>query len=281
VLVGAGRVGTAVAELLRRRGHVIAGVASRSQVSADRAATTLGADAFSLGNPVPVCDLVLIGAGDDAIVEVAAGLGPAVGQGTVVWHFAGALGIGPLEAVLTAGGGVCACHPVQTCPDVATAMKRLPGSAWGVTCSSGLTEWAADLIARDLGGVPVEVAEADRPLWHAAAVTTANGIAALLAGAEAILATIGVEQPQDVLGPLAAGAVANARDLGGGGVTLTGPIVRGEMATIERHLKALEERDSDLRELYALVAQVILAGARRSGRIDAATHARLKQVVTR
>jgi predicted short-subunit dehydrogenase-like oxidoreductase (DUF2520 family) len=238
-------------------------------------------ETFTLGDPLPDCDLVLIGASDDAVAEVARRLASHIAPGTVVWHFAGALGIEPLQPIVDVGGGACAGHPVQTCPDVAAAITRLPGSAWGVTCSEGLTEWAAELIAGDLDGVPIDVAEAYRPLWHAAAVTTANGIAALLAGAEAMLDVIGVEQPQNVLGPLAAGAVANARELGGGGATLTGPIVRAEIATIEAHLAAFKDRAPDLQEIYELVAAMILAGARRSGRIDAATHDRLSQVLTK
>ncbi|MGH2731317.1 MAG: Rossmann-like and DUF2520 domain-containing protein [Actinomycetota bacterium] len=279
-LVGAGRVGTAVTELLRRRGHVIVGVASRSRESAERAASALGVDTFALGDPLPDCDLVLIGTSDDAVAEIAGRLAPVIAPGTLVWHFAGVLGIELLRPIGDVGGGACACHPVQSCPDVATAITRLPGSAWGVTCATGLTDWASELIARDLDGVPVAVAEADRPLWHAAAATTAGGIAAVLAGAEAILATIGVEQPQNVLGPLAAGVVANARDLGDGGTSLTGPVVRSQTATIERHLAALRDRAPDLLEVYERVVEVILVGARRSGRIDAATHDRLKEVLT-
>jgi predicted short-subunit dehydrogenase-like oxidoreductase (DUF2520 family) len=98
---------------------------------------------------------------------------------------------------------------------------------------------------------------------------TSNGIAALLATAESILQKIGVADPEGVLGPLAAGAVANARAGGGGGATLTGPVVRGEVSTLRRHLEALEARAPELVPAYRLVARTILAAAARAGRLPA------------
>jgi predicted short-subunit dehydrogenase-like oxidoreductase (DUF2520 family) len=110
-------------------------------------------------------------------------------------------------------------------------------------------------------------------VWHAASVITSNGIAALLSSSEALLDEIGVASPVDVVGPLAAGTVANARQGGGGGPTLTGPVVRGEVATIREHLQAIAERAPSMLDAYVAVTRLILAAAIRSGRLpsDAAT----------
>jgi predicted short-subunit dehydrogenase-like oxidoreductase (DUF2520 family) len=132
---------------------------------------------------------------------------------------------------------------------------------------------------RAVGGIPVPVAEDDRALWHAAAVMTSNGIAALLATGEAILARIGVDDPEAVLGPLAAGAVANARSGGGGGATLTGPVVRGEVATLRKHLEALGSDAPELVPAYRLVARTILAAAASAGRLPADTAGEIEAVV--
>lgn len=270
-LVGAGRVGTAVAELLRRTGHRVTGVASATARSALRASERLAAPIFDAAADLPAHDLVLIATPDGAISEVARAVSRRMEPGTVVVHFAGSLGIDVLHAVTEAGGLACALHPVQACPDVDTAITRLPGSAWGVTCSQGVEKWASNLIERDLQGVPVSVNELDRPLWHAASVTTSNGIAALLATGEAMLAAMGIEHPQRVLGPLAAGTVANAREGGGGAATLTGPLVRGEVSTIARHLERLRNRAPHLSASYALAAHSILDAAHRAGRVDGPT----------
>jgi predicted short-subunit dehydrogenase-like oxidoreductase (DUF2520 family) len=127
------------------------------------------------------------------------------------------------------------------------------------------------LIERDLDGVPVIVSEAARPLWHAASVMTSNGIAALMALGESLLSEIGVEDPPAVLGPLAEGTVQNARAGGGGGATLTGPVVRGEAATIRRHIQALGKVSPEHSETYGSICALILRAAVDAGRIDEAT----------
>ncbi|CAN5540560.1 hypothetical protein BH24ACT26_BH24ACT26_20290 [soil metagenome] len=216
-LVAAGRVGTAVARLLAAAGHEATGVWSRGPASAQRASSLLGARIGELDDVVGGAELVLLGASDDALASMAGAVAQAMTGPVIACHFAGSLGTAPLAPVAAAGGGACALHPVQACPDVATALRRLPGSAWGVTCSPGLEAWASELVRGALGGHPVPVAETDRVLWHASAVTTANGIVALLSAGGAMLEAIGVAAPQGVLAPLAAGAAANVREAGGGG----------------------------------------------------------------
>jgi predicted short-subunit dehydrogenase-like oxidoreductase (DUF2520 family) len=265
-LVGAGRVGSAVARLLQDQGNEVVAVASRSAVSAQRAAELLGVPATELGS-LPDASVILIGAGDDSIEAVAEQLAPSMSHGQVCVHFAGALGLAPLSRVIEAGAWGCALHPVQACPDVATAIERLPGSAWGVTCTWPATGWAHKLVRDQLDGIPVDVAEDARPIWHAAAVSTSNGIAALMAVGERLLGSIGISEPEKVLGPLARGTVDNAIAGGGGAATLTGPAVRGDVATIARHLNAIADQAPGLLRAYSLAAQVIL----EAGGIDDAT----------
>lgn len=278
-LVGAGRVGTGVAALLRQAGHEVVGIVSRSEGSARTAATYLHAPVVERIEDLPPADLVLIGATESVLEEVARSVSLAIAPGTVVVHFAGSYGVAPLKPVTSIGARAAALHPVQAIPSVERAVARLPGSAWGVTCPSDLRPWAHGLIRSDLGGHPVDVDEADRPLWHAASVTTSNGIAALLSAGESILGSFGTERPELVLGPLAAGTLANAVDGGGGGATLTGPAVRGEDATLERHLHALLERAPHLLESYLLAARLVVTGAEGAGRIPPETAERMRRLL--
>ena len=266
-LVGAGNVGTSVALLLGNAGHLIAGAASRSPSSATRAARLLDTKIFDYSSDLPDCDLVLIGATDAGIPEIARTLAPHIDAGTYVWHFAGSVGVEPLGAIANAGGRVVAGHPVQAIPDLEQGSRRLPGSAWGITAAPEDRDWVAALVRRDLSGYPVFVEEADRAVWHAASVTVSNGTAALLGAGEQILASIGIDDPQKVLGPLAAGTIANAMEAGGGAQTLTGPVVRGEVDTVRRHLLELTRRDPELAQTYRRVGQTIVQVAVRSGRI--------------
>ena len=268
VLVGAGRVGTGVASLLRSAGHSVVGVVSRSESSAKAAAEHLAAPVVERIEALPPADLIIIGTTESAIEEVARSVALNVMPGTVVMHLAGTYGIAPLKSVARNGARPAALHPVQAMPTLERALQRLPGSAWGVTCPDDLRGWAHALIRRDLGGVPVDVREEDRALWHAASVTTSNGLAALLSAGERILASIGVEHPETVLGPLAAGTLANALEGGGGSATLTGPVVRGESSTLDRHLEAIRRAAPQLFDAYRLAAELVLEETSAAGRVS-------------
>lgn len=270
-LVGAGRVGTAVARMLMERGNRPIGIASRSQASALRASSLLDAPVLEV-DAIPEVDVVLIGAGDDAIGEIASRL---TEQVSVVVHFAGAYGLGPLQPVIQRGGWGCALHPLQACPDIPTAIERLPGSYWGVTSTWPAREWAHRFVADEMEGNPVDVAEDARPIWHAAAVSTSNGIAALMAVGERLMGAAGIESPEKVLGPLARGTIENAIEGGGGAATLTGPAIRGETNTIELHLAAIRERAPQLMDPYVAAADVILA----VGDIDEAVARSIRQLL--
>ena len=268
LLIGAGRVGTAAAELLRRSGHSVAGVVSRSSSSRGRATGLLGVPGFQLDDELPDFDVGLIGVADSALTQVVPHLVPTARPGRVFCHFSGSQGIAPLSGLVEAGSDVCAMHPVQAVPTVEAGIANLMGSAWGVTGSAAVVAWARRLIHEDLDGNPIEVAEADRAVWHAASVMTSNGIAALMALGERMLSRVGYEHPEEILGPLASGTVTNARAGGGGAATLTGPLVRGERETIERHLLALHAIDSELASSYIAVATRILGEASIAGRVD-------------
>jgi predicted short-subunit dehydrogenase-like oxidoreductase (DUF2520 family) len=266
-LIGAGSVGTGVAALLKRAGQRIVAVTSRSASSARRGAEILGAVAVDDPSDLPRADVYLIGTGAEAVRDVAASLADSRPlSGSVAIHFAGAVGIAPLEPARAGGAEVLALHPVQACPNVEAAIRNLPGSVWGATTSPDSEMWARGLIEM-LEGEAVRVAESDRVPWHAAAVVTSNGIAALAAGGESILRSIGVEHPERVLGPLAEGTLTNARLGGGGAATLTGPIVRGEVEVVEMHAKALNERP-ELGDIYRSVSRLIAQVASASGRLD-------------
>ena len=267
-LVGAGRVGTAVAYLLQQKHHEIVAVSSRSTDVALRAAERLNSDVCRV-DELPVADLVLLGVPDGAIEAVAEAVSERVRDGAFVCHFAGSYGPALLKSVVERGATGCATHPVQACPSVDAAIARLPNSAWGVTCTDpGAQDRIMELIDRDLDGLPIAVPEEVRSIWHAASVTTSNGIAALMAAAESMLADIGIDDPVRVLGPLAAGTVQNAREGGGAGPTLTGPVVRGEKEAIRRHLHALMDMHGSHFDEYRTVAYLIVQAALGAGRIN-------------
>ena len=275
-LIGAGSVGTGVAALLQRAGHYIVAVAPLERESSQLAAESLGTQVTDLRAAATGADVILIGTPDRVIARIAGVIAPAIGSDAIACHFAGSLGTEPLP-----GAARAAIHPVQSCPDPATAIRRLPGSSWGVTCDDAATDRIVAMIEQDMSGRAVFVEERNRPIWHAATVTAANGISALLALGERMLEEIEGPDPVRVLGPLAAGAVSNAREQGGGGRTLTGPVVRGDVETVRGHLLALEQWAPDSLVGYRSAAAVVLRAAQQSGRVDEVLAARIRDLLER
>jgi predicted short-subunit dehydrogenase-like oxidoreductase (DUF2520 family) len=175
-------------------------------------------------------DLVAIAVPDAAVEEVAGAID--IDGVAVVAHLSGSLGLAPLarhvrRAVL---------HPLVALPDPVVGAERLRSGAWFGLSTEG-DQLAAEVVA-DLGGRAIAVAEADWVRYHAAAVVAANHLVGLLGQVERLAHVIGA--PLDAYLDLARGSLDNAAALGPA-AALTGPVRRGDWATVERHLAALPD----------------------------------------
>ncbi|HEX5387979.1 MAG TPA: DUF2520 domain-containing protein [Gemmatimonadales bacterium] len=216
------------------------------------------------GPAVGAAELVLVATPDDAIPDAAAALVAcgAVGPAHVVLHLAGPLDRSALSALAPTGAALGSFHPLQTVADSARAPARLRGAFAGIEGDARALA-AAERLAEALGMTPVRLRAEAKPLYHAAAVITANYTVALAAMAERIAQSAGV--PEEVVGrmyqPLLAGAVGNVAALGARRA-LTGPIRRGDVATVRAHLTALAPGDA---AIYRAVGRAALALAREAG----------------
>lgn len=214
-IIGAGRAGSAIAARLRERDvRVIVG-----------------------REPEPEADLVLLCVPDAAIGEVAAG----VPVGPWVAHVSGAT---PLTA-LAPHERRFSVHPLQTLVR-GRGPEQLDGAWAAVTAETPEAMAAAQDLADRLGLRAFELADADRAIYHAAAVIGGNYLVTLHRIATRLLGTAGV--PPEAIVPLMQRTIEN-------GFELTGPIARGDRATIEAHLAALEERAPDLVPVYTALAE--------------------------
>jgi predicted short-subunit dehydrogenase-like oxidoreductase (DUF2520 family) len=278
-VVGAGRVGTAIAVLLGRAGHRVVAISGRSD-TVRRARTYLPGVPVRPGEEAAAAaELVLIATPDDAIEATAASLAAAgaVGRGTWVVHVSGALGLGALAAVLATGARRLAIHPLQTFPDVDAALARLPGCAIAVTADDPDGRALGEQLSRDLGGFPFELADEHRALYHAAAVFASNYLVTGAAVAEWLLGAAGVENPRAVLAPLQRASLENVERLGP--AALTGPAARGDAGTIRRNLEALKQDAPELIPAYVGMARAALHVADRAGRLDADGRAAVEDVL--
>ena len=224
-VVGPGRAGTSFATALATAGWHVEPLVGRSD-PVDRAAHDV--------------DLVIIATPDVAIAEVAAAIDPV--DGTAVLHLSGALGPRPVAHHRRHG----VLHPLVALPDGERGADRLVGAWFGLAADG---DPVAERIVADLRGHVVHVDDRHWTRYHAAAVIAANHLVALLGQAERVGASVGL--PLDALMGLAAGSLRDVTEVGPG-AALTGPVSRGDLGTVQRHLDALPH---DEREAYRALSE--------------------------
>jgi predicted short-subunit dehydrogenase-like oxidoreductase (DUF2520 family) len=261
-VVGAGRVGLALAIFLERLGlDVTVGV--RSDHGRERVETASDLPTAAPAEAVRGATLVVLAVLDDELPSLITALAAegVFGPEQVVIHTAGVDGPELLTPASAAGATVAACHPVQIFnEDLEGTLGRIPGTVWGVT---------GDPVGREvvamLGGRSMDVPSSGRVRYHVALVLAANGAAALSASAADILRAGGVIDPGAVLGGLVHASVDAALATGQAG--MSGPWVRGEGRTIGMHVEALA-RKQRLVKVYAALARLVGDRAAAAGRLD-------------
>ncbi len=269
VIVGAGKVGSALAVLLHEKGYQLVGIASRSRESADKAAKRL--TPVPETNVVPQeltrkADVVFITTNDDAIQKVCTAVAKGGGfrKGQVVLHVSGSLPSSVLEAARAKGCFIGSMHPLQSFADVDMAIQRLHGAYFCLEGMKEATEEAQEL-ALAMGGRIMTIKTGDKPIYHAAAVIASNFFVSIIDMSLRFYEAIGIDRKKglEALMPLIEGSLANIRMLGPV-KALTGPIARGDAKVIERHLEAIGTALPDLLPIYeALVRLNVDVGLRK------------------
>ena len=267
-VVGAGRVGAVLGAALRRAGHVPVAVSAVSQASRARASALLpGVPVLPVDDVVRAADLVLLTVPDDALGELVTGLAAtgAVQRGSLLAHTSGRHGLAVLEPAVAVGALPLALHPALPFAGTAVDVQRLVGTAFGVTAPDPLLP-VAEALVLEMGGEPVRLTEAQRPLWHAALAHGANHLTTLVSSAADLLRAAGVADPGPVLAPLLGSALDGA--LRSGDAALTGPVARGDAGTVAAHLEALTAVAPEVLPSYVAMARLTADRALASGRLD-------------
>jgi predicted short-subunit dehydrogenase-like oxidoreductase (DUF2520 family) len=227
-VVGPGRAGGAFSAALARVGWVVAEPVRHGE---DPTAAAHGVDLLVIATP------------DAAIAEVAAAVEPI--PDVVVAHLSGSLGL----EVLASHPRRAALHPLVAIPDAEIGAGRLVGAWFAVAGEPPEARLLVERVVADLGGRWFVVADADRAAYHAAAAIASNHLVALLGQVERVGATAGV--PPEAYLDLARATLDNVAELGPA-AALTGPVARGDWATVQRHRAALDP--TELAAYDALVA---------------------------
>ncbi len=248
--IGAGTTGTALAVTLSQKGWSVVGVSSRTLSSAQRLARHVSycRVCHTAQELADVAEMVFITTPDDVIAQVCSEVRWHKGQS--VLHCSGAHSVDILESAKKRGAAVGSFHPLQTFADVDRAVANLPGSAFALEAGEPLLSTLKEL-TQLLNGHWVELKPGDKVLYHAAAVFACNYLVTLLALALDLWKDFGVSSKEATraLLPLLRGTLNNIDNIGLPNC-LTGPVARGDLHTIEKHLSALDAKDRSLLTAY-------------------------------
>ena len=266
--IGAGTTGTALAVRLSQKGYAVLAVSSRSLASAQRLAELVtDCKAYESAQEVAdISDLVFITTPDDIIARIAQETQWHAGQSVV--HCSGAHSVDILEPARQLGANVGSFHPLQTFAGVQQAIENLPGSAFALEAEEPLLSMLKEL-ASILDGNWAELKPGDKALYHAAAVFVSNYLVTLVRLALDLWQDFGVppEEATQALLPLLKGTVNNIENIGLPNC-LTGPVARGDLGTISKHLDVLNNRNSRVLSTYKELGLRTIPIALAKGNID-------------
>jgi predicted short-subunit dehydrogenase-like oxidoreductase (DUF2520 family) len=258
-IVGAGRVGRALGQRLRGTGWQITVVAARSEGSAKRGARFIGGGRAATGIPATLANAstVLLTVPDDAIARVAAELAQSAGEalrGKVVLHTSGALDAAVLDPLRRCGAALGSMHPLQSFNGV--TVPPLEGKVFAIEGDEAAVR-VARKIARSLGGTPVGISAAKKPLYHAAGAFAAGLSLAMEEAGVQIMMTAGLRrrEAQCALLSLTRQVLENYEKFGPQ-KAWTGPLSRGDFGVVTAHERALRELQPEFLDAYRAVSRL-------------------------
>lgn len=264
VLVGPGRAGMSLAIAAAAAGHDVVGVVGRSFDSAERGASVVDATPLTIGDAMPEADLLLIATRDEAIGPVADRLANQECPVAAAVHLSGLTPVAALSSLEDEGLRVGSFHPLQTLPNPEAGAARLAGASIAVTAVPPLRDQLHSF-AISLGATPFDLDDAAKPLYHAAAAASANFPLAAFAMASDLFEQAGV--PWEAARPLVEAVVANAFDLGPR-AALTGPVARGDVATVAAQLEAVAFASPEWKVAFARFVESLAALTGRSEQFE-------------
>lgn len=261
-VIGGGHVGRALGRLFAQAGapgrasaaapFELRSVLARSLASAQRAVDFIGAGTPAAGYAaLRPADVYMLAVGDDQIVPACAALAAAVPlQGAIVFHCSGALASDRLQAARDAGAYVASVHPIRSFADPEAVAAAFAGTFCGIEGDPpALAVLEPALLA--IGARPVAIDAAAKTVYHAAAVFASNYLTTVLDAALRAYQAAGIPEAtaRELARPLVTETVANVFRLGAA-PALSGPIARGDMATVARQQQAVTQWDAPTGELY-------------------------------
>ncbi|MGZ5116644.1 MAG: Rossmann-like and DUF2520 domain-containing protein [Burkholderiales bacterium] len=195
--------------------------------------------------------------------------------GDIVFHCSGALSSAVLSVAVSSGASTASIHPLKTFADSRDAVRTFAGTYCASEGDAAAVEVLNPAFER-IGGRVCEIDRSHKTIYHAGSVMVSNYLTALLEVGLRCYEKAGItrETASAMIEPIVRETVDNVFALGPAGA-LTGPIVRGDDAVVERQLKALSVWDAPSAAIYRDLGRAALAIARAQGSLDPETLNRL------
>lgn len=272
-ILGAGQVGRVLGRLFAGAGaFAVQDVLTRSEASAIAAAGFIGSGRAACSyDDLRAADAWMLAVGDDQIAPVCAALAQrGLLDGALVFHCSGARSSGELDAARARGAVVASVHPVRSFADPAAVAADFGGTFCGVEGDAAALELLLPALEA-IGARPVTIDAAAKTVYHAASVFASNYLVTVMDAALRAYRAAGIAEPvaRELARPLATEALANVFRIGPE-AALTGPVARGDMATVARQQAAVDAWDAPAGRLYAALVEATVALAdRKHGRAPA------------
>ena len=267
-IIGAGKVGTAIGHAMKCKGLQVHAMSDIRQESLDIAAPYLGKDCLYTHNNqevVQISDIIAITTQDRAIRKVAQEIfesGITI-KDKLFFHTSGAHSSTILSPLEKKGAILGSLHPLQTFPDIESAIRVLPSTyvfIEGDESALGTLE----LLGSAMGHKVVSIEGKQKVLYHLSAVFVCNLLCALLYSAEGIMDKINIEI--EPFYPIIYATLKNIEQKGPL-MSLTGPVIRGDGETIMEHLRAMADMDTQ-KGIYKALSLVALDMSQKRNVLD-------------
>ncbi len=273
-IIGAGKVGTAFGYALSRKKHRIKTIVCNSLNSATASQQIIGQGEIFDDNSLAAQQgqWVILSVPDDEIKNVSEELASSEmeWEGRFVFHCSGLLSTDMLKSLEKKGALTASIHPIQSFPQKRPDPGAFKGIYFGLEGKKSALDLAKRIVCQ-LEGLYIILEGKDKPLYHAACSIASNFLITLLDTASSLLEQTGLEKEMasQILFPLVQGTLQNVKEFDMGSA-LTGPIIRGDEKSIQKHLLALRKLP-DQKELYLELASHTLHIVEREKRLSATT----------
>lgn len=259
-IIGAGTLASALARALHAKGYRISEIVTRSNPQSLRRARMLATEIQSSATAIKAAELsagiVWICVPDDAIATLAAEIaGERDWRGKIVLHSSGALASDVLEPLRRKGAEVASAHPLMTF--VSSSQSKLAGVPFALEgTAKALT--AVESIISDFGAQAFRIAREEKAAYHAFGFFSSPAIVALIAAAIDVgkLAGLDAKRARALMEPIVRQTIDNCFRTSPQ-QAFSGPVRRGDVETIRKHLQVLRQQPDSL-ELYRALVKIAL-----------------------